>query len=467
MPFKINPKLGVVILAAGQGTRMKSATPKVLHPLAGKPLLKHVLEKAQKFALDENIFIVCGHDKEKLKEAFKNNKINWVYQDEQLGTAHALKQALPEIDSSKLDSLLVLYGDVPLVASDTLNSLFQNNKDKINLLTAITDNPFGLGRIVRKNSKVISIVEEKDSSDLEKNIKEINTGIAVYPASKISAWIDKVQNNNSQNEYYLTDVIKIAVEENNEINSIILGSDKFITVQGINSRYQLQHAEKYFQRKIAKELCDNGVSIADVDSIAVRGNIQTGIDNFIDVNNVFIGDIKLGNNCIIEPNCYLNNVVIGDNVVIRANSHLEHVVIESNCKIGPFARLRPDTIIKSNAHIGNFVEVKKSVIGEFSKVNHLSYVGDSIVGQKVNIGAGTITCNYDGVNKHQTIIKDGAFIGSNTALVAPITIEENATVGAGSTIAKLAPKDSLTVARSRQKTITSWKRPEKNNNKDK
>lgn len=461
MPFKINSRLGVVILAAGQGTRMKSNTPKVLHSLAGRPLLQHVLGKAQNFALDENIFIVCGHDKEKLQKAFKNNKINWVYQDKQLGTAHALKQALPEIDSSKLDSLLVLYGDVPLVELEILNSLFENYRNNIKLLTAITDVPFGLGRIVRENDRVISIVEEKDANDLEKNIKEINTGIAVYPVSKISAWIDKVQNNNSQNEYYLTDVIKIAAEENEEINSVTLKNEKFITVQGINSRYQLQVAEKYIQRKIAKELCDNGISIADVDSIAVRGTIKSGIDNFIDINNVFIGEIKIGNNCIIEPNCYLNNVVIGDDVVIKANSYLENVLIESNCKIGPFARLRPDTIIKSNAHIGNFVEVKKSIIGEFSKVNHLSYVGDSIVGQKVNIGAGTITCNYDGINKHQTIIEDGAFIGSNTALVAPIRIEANATIGAGSTIAKLAPKDSLTIARSRQKTISSWKRPEK------
>tara|TARA_R110002124_G_scaffold114162_3_gene268676 strand:- start:4447 stop:5850 length:1404 start_codon:yes stop_codon:yes gene_type:complete len=459
-----NSKLGIVILAAGQGTRMKSKTPKVLHNLAGKPLLSYVLEKAKTLADEENIFIVCGSNKDKIQKLYQNyKKINWVYQEKQLGTAHSLQQALEQLKKSKLklDKLLVLYADVPLVNINDLNQLLDINSNNIKLLTIVADNPYGLGRIIRNNNKITGIIEEKDANKEQKLLKEINTGIAVYPVPEIFKWVDQVDNNNSQKEYYLTDVIKIAVKDNCDINSVLVSPKDFIAVQGVNSRYQLQLAERYLQKILAYNLLEQGVSLADIDKIEIRGNIKTGIDNYIDINNVFIGNIELGDNCIIEPNCYLKNVKLSNNVVIKANSYLENVSIESNCNIGPFARLRPETIIKSNSQIGNFVEIKKSIINKFSKINHLSYIGDSIIGERVNIGAGTITCNYDGVNKHQTVIEDGAFIGSNSSLIAPVVIEKNATVGAGSIISKLAPKDSLTLTRAKQKTISSWKRPEK------
>lgn len=453
-------KLGVVILAAGKGTRMKSALPKVLHPLAKKPLLGHVIDTARQ--LDpEKIVVVYGHGGDLVKETFsEDNNLEWAEQAEQLGTGHAVQQAVPFLDG--LDQILVLYGDVPLTSADTLKNLLDVTADGFGLLTVDLENPMGYGRIVRDvNHKVERIVEQKDATDDELEIKEINTGIMLLPGAKLSTWLSNLSNSNAQNEYYLTDVLAMAVSEGIEIQ--VSQPDNVMEAEGVNNRIQLSTLEREYQRIRAEELMVGGVSLADPARVDVRGNLQHGQDVSFDVNVIIEGDVTIGDNVSIGANTVIRDSVIESNVTILENCVIEQAHVGVDSSVGPFSRLRPGAELTGNAHIGNFVEIKKSVVGLNSKVNHLTYIGDTEIGVGVNIGAGTITCNYDGAYKHKTIIKDKAFIGSNSALVAPVTIGENATVGAGSVIGKDAPDDKLSLTRVKQVSL-NYNRPTKNKN---
>lgn len=450
--------LKTIILAAGKGTRMVSEKAKVLHEIAGKSMLQRVVESAEE--LDSKVLVVYGHDGEQVKQAHSGFNISWVEQTEQLGTGHAVKQALDLID--KNDVVLILYGDVPLIKSTTLEQMVGAVGDRsMSLLTVRLANPDGYGRIVRVNNKVTKIVEQKDASETELLLDEVNTGIMAVKGAKLIEWLGRLNNNNAQGEYYLTDIIEMAVNEGVIIKSI--HPDNEFEVQGVNSKIQLNELEREYQQLKALELMGLGVTLADKARIDIRGDIiLTGSDIYIDVNNVFEGHVSLGKNVHIGPNCVIQNAVISDGVVIKANSVLENCIVGKNSTIGPFARLRPGAELANDVHIGNFVEIKKTTVGEGSKVNHLSYIGDAEIGKGVNVGAGTITCNYDGVNKHKTEIKDGAFIGSGTQLVAPITVGAEATLGAGTTLSKDAPADTLTVTRAKQITLKSWKKPVKN-----
>ncbi len=450
--------LKTIILAAGKGTRMVSEKAKVLHEIAGKSMLQRVVESAKE--LDSKVLVVYGHDGEQVKQAHSGFNISWVEQTEQLGTGHAVKQALDLID--KNDVVLILYGDVPLIKSTTLEQMVGAVGDRsMSLLTVRLANPDGYGRIVRVNNKVTKIVEQKDASETELLLDEVNTGIMAVKGAKLIEWLGRLNNNNAQGEYYLTDIIEMAVNEGVLIKSI--HPDNEFEVQGVNSKIQLNELEREYQQLKALELMGLGVTLADKARIDIRGDIiLTGSDIYIDVNNVFEGRVSLGKNVHIGPNCVIQNAVISDGVVIKANSVLENCIVGKNSTIGPFARLRPGAELANDVHIGNFVEIKKTTIGAGSKVNHLSYIGDAEIGKGVNVGAGTITCNYDGVNKHKTEIKDGAFIGSGTQLVAPITVGAEATLGAGTTLSKDAPADTLTVTRAKQITLKSWKKPVKN-----
>lgn len=453
-------KLHIVILAAGIGKRMKSALPKVLHELAGKPMLSHVLTCAQKLS-PYRVCVVIGHGGEQVQEQMLGEQVIWVKQEPQLGTGHALMQALPHLDEE--GSTLVLYGDVPLVNSDTLHALIaQGENDHCALLTMHADNPDGYGRIIRHpNSNVImGIVEQKDADDEQLMIHEINTGIMYVPNRKLHQWLPKLSNNNAQQEYYLTDVIKMAVDENTTVAST--QPKNGWEVLGVNSRVQMAELERFYQREYAKKLLDDGVSLLDPARIDIRGRLDCGSDVVIDVNCVFEGDVSLGNGVKVKANCVLKNVAVSDGTVIQPFTHIENAIIGENCRIGPYARLRPETCLADSVHIGNFVEVKKSTIASKSKVNHLSYIGDTVIGKNVNIGAGTITCNYDGANKHQTVIGDDVFVGSDTQLVAPVTVAAGSTIGAGSTITKDTPENELTLSRAKQVTLSGWKRPTKN-----
>jgi len=447
--------LSVVILAAGKGTRMKSSTPKVLHKLANKPLVEHVYDTAKDLGAEE-VIVIYGHGGEQVKQACKHFDAKWVEQKEQLGTGHAVMQAFDSVNLN--NNVLVLYGDVPLTKKETLDELLKDSEGKVALLSVNLDNPFGYGRILRNdNGQVTGIVEQKDASEEQQKIQEVNTGILACNGKTLKRLLNNIDNKNSQGEYYLTDIFELAEKANIEIKTAQPKAS--YEVEGVNNRLQLATLERIFQRNIADELMTNGVALADPSRIDIRGNAKISNDVFIDINAVIEGDVKIGSGTNIGPNCVIINSSIGENVNIKANCVIENAVVENNCEVGPYARLRPDTHLSQNAKIGNFVEIKKANIGEGSKVNHLSYVGDTDMGKNVNVGAGTITCNYDGANKHKTIIGDNVFIGSDSQLVAPVNIASGATIGAGATVTKDVEEDMLVISRSPQKSIAGWERP--------
>lgn len=446
-----------IILAAGQGTRMRSALPKVLHEVANKPLLQHVYETSLCLP-DNRVFIIYGHGGETVKQRLAHLDATWIEQRQQLGTGHAVQQAIHHVEDA--DTVLVLYGDVPLIKVQTLETLLKKvSITSLALLTVTLDDPTGYGRIVRdKDHAVIRIVEQKDANESELQISEGNTGILACKGSQLKNWLSRLSNNNAQNEYYLTDIIEMAVEDGLTVETTQAGSQD--EVLGVNNRVQLAHLERVYQLEQAQALMEKGITLRDPSRIDVRGDfVKLGQDIDIDVNVIFEGKNSVGSNVKIGPNCLIKNATIAEGVEILANSIIEDAVIGAGSRIGPFARLRPDTELADHVHIGNFVEIKKTTVASGSKINHLSYVGDSEVGSKVNIGAGTITCNYDGVNKFKTIIEDGAFIGSDTQLVAPVTVGKNATIGAGSTITADTPAEQLTLSRAKQTSVPSWKRP--------
>ena len=449
--------LSVVILAAGQGTRMKSSLPKVMHRIAGVPMLEHVYRRSLELGADD-IHIVYGHGGEHLHEYCSDFKVDWVLQEEQLGTAHAVEQASPKINDDSV--ALVLYGDVPLIKSETLKALVEKvSNNNIALLTVDLDDPTGYGRIVREGEKVTSIVEHKDASEQQKKIKEVNTGILALRAGYLNECLSKIDNNNSQGEYYLTDIIAMAVADGNEI--FTAQPENSYEVEGVNDRKQLAKLERIHQQEMVEKIMLEGVSVADPARLDIRGELKIGRDSFVDINVIFEGDVEIGCNVKVGAGCIIINSKVADGCVIKPYSVIENTVIEEAVEVGPFSRLRPGAHLMKNSRVGNFVEVKNTELGEGSKASHLSYLGDSEIGRDVNIGAGTITCNYDGANKFKTIIKDGAFIGSNSQLVAPVTIGKNATIGAGSTITKDAEDNSLTLSRAPQQIIKGWVRPVK------
>ena len=446
-----------IILAAGQGTRMKSQTAKVLHKVGSKCLLQPVVDAASDHV--ETINIIVGHNSQSVKGAIKESKVNWVLQDKQLGTGHAVQQAAPLLNDDS--TCLILYGDVPLIQSNTIEKLLvKARKSGFSLLSVVLDDPSGYGRIIRDTNGLIqSIVEQKDASERQQNVKEINTGIMAIKGSLLKKYLNELKPNNAQGELYLTDIVESAVKDNVNIASFVC--ENASEVMGINDKKQLSQAERFYQVRQAEDFMSSGLTIMDPSRFDCRGGLTFGNDCTIDVNVVFEGDNVLGNNVLISPNCIIKDSKIGDNTSIFSNSIIENSIIGSSTTIGPFARIRPDTNIGDHSKVGNFVEIKKSTIKNNSKVSHLSYVGDSKIGDDVNIGAGVITCNYDGADKYQTEIKDGAFIGSNSQLVAPVSIGKNATIGAGSTITQNAPDNKLTLSRNKQSTIDKWKRPKK------
>lgn len=450
--------LGVVILAAGLGKRMRSSLPKVLHPLAGRPLLGHVLAASQALA-PERIVVVHGHGGEQVQAAFSDHDCVWVEQAEQRGTGHAVIQALPAVED--LDRILVLYGDVPLIAPETLRGLIDASAPThLGLLTAELEDPAGYGRIIRDTEdRVVRIVEHKDAAPDELAVGEINTGFLVADRARLADWLGAIRDDNAQGEYYLTDVIGIAADEGVQIATAQPGD--LAEVAGVNDRVQLAELERTYQRWAAEALMRAGVTLIDPNRFDLRGRLEAESDVSIDINVIIEGEVRLGAGVSVGPNCVLKDCVIGPGTQIMANCVIEGAAVGAEARIGPFARLRPEARLADETHVGNFVEIKKSTVGRGSKVNHLTYLGDSEVGAKVNVGAGTITCNYDGVNKSKTIIGDGAFIGSNTALVAPVSVGEGATIGAGSVVSKDAPPEQLTLTRARQVTIPGWKRPVK------
>lgn len=454
----MSKSLSVVILAAGQGTRMKSALPKVLHKLAGKPLVKHVIDVANALGAGD-IHVVYGHGGDIVPQTLADETVTWVEQAEQLGTGHAVEQAMPGVDDGNM--VLILYGDVPLIRQETLTQLMQlASAETMGLLTVSLENPSGYGRIVRdKSGQVQRIVEQKDANTDELRINEVNTGMMALPAARLKDWLGRLENKNAQGEYYLTDVIAMAVE--NGIKVQTCEPEDMAETLGVNNRQQLAQLERLFQLHQAQRLMFEGVTLMDPQRFDLRGNLTAGQDVIIDVNVVFEGDVTLGDQVSVGPNCVLKNVNVASGTQINANSVLENADIGSDCRIGPFARIRPETTLADGVHVGNFVEIKKSRIGNGSKVNHLSYVGDTIMGAKVNVGAGTITCNYDGANKFQTTIGDNVFIGSDTQLVAPVTVNDGTTIGAGSTITRDTPANELTLSRSKQQTLKGWTRPVK------
>lgn len=437
---------------------MYSTLPKVLHRIADKPLLEHITTTAQ-LINPSTIYVVYGHGGEQVPNAMAHLDVEWVHQDQQLGTGHAVEQALPAIPDDHL--VLVLYGDVPLTGVETLRQLIDAaDRESLSLLTVQLDNPTGYGRIVRnEEGGVRQIVEHKDASDQQRLIKEVNTGILCAPAARLRSWIEALENNNVQGEFYLTDIIEKAVEEGVSVNTVT--TNELHEVLGVNNKLQLAELERYYQRIKAEELMMQGVTLRDPARFDLRGELSVGQDVEIDVNVIIQGKVRLGNNVKISSNCVITDAVIGDDVTLLPNTVVEEAEIGAGSKVGPFARLRPGTRLVGNNHIGNFVELKKAKVDLGSKINHLSYVGDALVGKTVNIGAGTITCNYDGANKHLTEIGDNVFVGSCTQLVAPVKVGEGVTIGAGSTITKDIPPQVLALSRARQIVREGWKRPQK------
>lgn len=451
--------LSVVILAAGKGTRMRSSLPKVLHPIADKPMVSHVIDAARVLNA-ENIYLVYGFGGEVMKAAITGDDLTFVEQKEQLGTGHAVNVAAPFLKDD--EDVLVLYGDVPLTQVSTLERLIAAKpKEGMSLLTVNLTDPTGYGRIVRDSGKVVGIVEHKDATPEQHQISEANTGILLANGKDLKSWLANLSNDNAQGEYYLTDIIAACHSEGKVIETA--HPDSEIEVEGANNRVQLAALERAFQLREAENLMLAGASLRDPYRIDIRGRIVIGEEVKIDINCIFEGEVVLANNVSIGANCILKDCTIGENTIIKPNTIIEGAVIGDECSVGPFARIRPDSIMNKDSHIGNFVEMKKSVLGEGSKSGHLTYLGDTTIGKNVNIGAGTITCNYDGVNKSQTIIDDNAFIGSNSSLVAPVFVGSFATVGAGSVVTKDVESSELAIARGKQKNITGWQRPVKIN----
>ena len=447
--------LNVVILAAGKGTRMHSDKPKVLQPLSNKSILQHVLDTSNLLQTN-NIIIVTGYKSDLIKTSISDPKISWRLQDKQLGTGHAVKQSIPDLSNEKT---LILYGDVPLIEKSDLQKLIKAADSGLAVMTFIKDNPYGYGRIERRQGKIHAIIEEKDSTEEQRKITEINTGIMAVNTKYLISWLGKLNNENSQNEYYLTDIVKLAVKDGIIISSHTAKNELSIT--GENSKKELAFIERGFQLKKAEELMSKGVTLIDPNRIDIRGELICGKEVSIDIGCVFEGKVTLGNNVQVKPYSIIKDSYIAENTTIEPFSYIDSSKVGPACRIGPYARLRPGSILEGSAHIGNFVEIKNSAINFGTKINHLSYIGDSEIGKNVNIGAGTITCNYDGINKHKTIIEDNVFVGSDTQIVAPLKIGKGATIGAGSTITKDVPEENLTLSRSQQKTISGWVKPEK------
>lgn len=448
--------LSIVILAAGKGKRMVSSIPKVMHQLGGVSLLERVVQTAE-LLKPKKIHVVYGNGGSKLPESLSHLSVQWVFQKEQLGTGHAVMQALPECADN--ENILVLYGDVPVISAQTLRQLLDETpKNGVGLLVTNLEDPTGFGRIVRDHDdNIVAIIEEKDASRTQRAISEINTGIVTAPAKYLKDCLPRISNRNAQNEFYLTDMIALAVEDGLSVRSVSAHNPN--EVRGVNDPWQLVTLERYYQTERARELAYSGVTIMDPARLDIRGNVSVTPSTKLDVNIILEGTVKIGAHCEIGPNVVIKNSTLGDHVKIYANSVIDGAVIEDACEVGPFARVRAETVLKSHAKIGNFVETKKTILGEHSKASHLTYLGDAIIGKNVNIGAGTITCNYDGVNKSQTKIGDGAFIGSNTSLIAPVEIGENAIIAASSAVSKYAPAEQLTITRAKQMVVAGWKRP--------
>ncbi len=449
--------LEILVLAAGVGKRMRSSLPKVLQPLAGRPLLAHVLATARELS-PRKVIVVHGHGAEAVRQAFNGENVEWVLQDEQLGTAHAVMQAMPQVSADA--DVLILYGDVPLMRAATLKRLLEAADDGLAVLTAEPADPAAYGRIVRDGGGgVAKIVEERDASPAERAIREINAGFYALSARRLSAWLKKIDNRNAQKEYYLTELVSLAVDERVPVTAV--KTDAAWEAAGVNTPRELAELEREFQRQQAGRLLDAGVRLADPARIDVRGALECGREVAIDVNCVFEGRVTLGDGVRIGPNCVLRNISIAAGTEVLAFCHLEDSTVGARCRLGPYARLRPGTTLLEDVHVGNFVEVKASRLGAGSKANHLTYLGDSEIGARVNVGAGTITCNYDGAAKHRTVIEDDCFIGSDATLVAPVRIAQGSYIGAGSTINKNTPAGQLTVARAKQVSIPGWKPPRK------
>lgn len=450
-------QLSVVILAAGKGTRMYSDLPKVLHPIAGKPMVKHVIDTAKQLSAQQ-IHLIYGHGADLLKQRLADEPVNWVFQAEQLGTGHAMQQAAPFFADD--ENIVMLYGDAPLITAETLQKLIAAKPENgIALLTVVLENPTGYGRILRENGSVIGIVEQKDANPAQLQIQEVNTGVMVASGASFKKWLAQLDNNNAQKEYYITDIIAMANRDGFTVQAV--QAEELMEVEGANNRLQLAALERFYQRKQAERLLLAGVTIIDPARFDLRGTLEHGKDVEIDVNVVLEGEIKLGNNVRIGAGSVLTNCTIGDNVEIKPYSVLENAVVGQAAKIGPFSRLRPGAVLADDTHVGNFVEIKNAQIGNASKVNHLSYVGDSEIGANCNIGAGVITCNYDGANKHKTRIGDDVFVGSDSQLVAPVEIASGATIGAGATITKNVGENELVITRVAQRHIQNWQRPRK------
>lgn len=452
-----NSSLSVVILAAGKGTRMYSDLPKVLHPLAGKPMVQHVIDAALKLGA-QNVHLVYGHGGDLLKEKLSDQPLNWVLQAEQLGTGHAMQQAAPHFSDD--EDILMLYGDVPLISGETLQRLLAAKpQGGIGLLTVKLVDPTGYGRIVRENDNVVGIVEHKDATAEQHKINEINTGILVASGRDLKRWLGKLDNNNAQGEYYITDIIALAHREGNKIEAV--HPDRLSEVEGVNNRLQLSALEREYQSEQAQKLLLAGVMLLDPSRFDLRGELIHGRDISIDTNVIIEGTVKLGDRVRIATGCVLKDCVIGDDCEISPYTVIENATLAAECTVGPFARLRPGADLAEKAHVGNFVEMKKARLGKGSKAGHLSYLGDAEIGDNVNIGAGTITCNYDGANKFKTIIGDDVFVGSDTQLVAPVTIGNGVTIAAGTTVTKDVAEKELVLSRVKQTHIQGWKRPVK------
>jgi bifunctional UDP-N-acetylglucosamine pyrophosphorylase / glucosamine-1-phosphate N-acetyltransferase len=449
--------LDVIVLAAGQGKRMRSDLPKVLHPLAGRPLLAHVLDAARALGPRKTV-VVHGHGGEQVRSAFAGEALEWVLQAEQLGTAHAVRQALPRLAGD--GEVLILYGDVPLVRPASLRRLADAAREGLAIMTAEAEDPAGYGRVLRNQAGGVErVVEEKDAASAERAVREINAGFMALEARRLRDWLARIGNRNAQKEYYLTDLVALAVNEG--VPVVAVRVDDALEVAGVNSKRELAVLERALQRQWARRLMDEGVTLADPARIDVRGTLECGRDVSIDVNCVFEGRVVLGDRVRVGPHCVLRDVVVAEDTEILAFCHCDDSQVGARCRLGPYARLRPGAALAEDVHVGNFVEVKASRLGAGSKANHLSYIGDAELGARVNVGAGTITCNYDGAEKHRTVIEDDCFIGSDATLVAPVRLARGSYIGAGSTITRDTPAGQLTVGRARQVSIPAWKPPKK------